>query len=57
MVPHEPDVPWYKRSLLAPVWVTLALAVIFGGMLVLMRLDIEQLGSRHVVSHQETQPR
>jgi hypothetical protein len=57
MVPHEPDVPWYKRSMLAPVWVTLALAAIFGGMLVLMRLDIEHLGAPHVASHQEAQPR
>lgn len=45
-------IPWYKRSAMAPVWVTLVLAVIFGGLLIAMRFDLERRGTASLIAHQ-----
>jgi hypothetical protein len=57
MIDGERHIPWYKRSSLAPVWVTLVLALIFGGILTLMYFDIERLGPSQVLAHRATQNR
>lgn len=47
-------VPWYKRSMLAPVWVTLVLALVFGGVLLLMSFDIQdEAASGAIAQHDQ----
>jgi hypothetical protein len=57
MIDGKQPIPWYKRSLMAPVWVTVVLAFIFGGMLTLMYFDMERLASNPVVARHATQNR
>jgi hypothetical protein len=57
MIDNGGHVVWYKRSSLAPVWVTLVLAVVFGGILTLMSFDIRRLETKQIVAHHEARHR
>lgn len=57
MIDNERHVVWYKRSSLAPVWVTLVLAVVFGGILTLMSFDIRRLETKQIIAHHEVRDR
>ena len=57
MIDHERHIAWYKRSSLAPVWVALALAVVFGGILTLMSFDLRRLETKQIVAHHAVRSR
>ena len=57
MIDNGGHVVWYKRSSLAPVWATLVLAVVFGGILTLMSFDIRRLETKQIVAHHEARHR
>ena len=57
MINDERPIAWYRRSSLAPVWVTLALAMVFGGILTLMSFDIRRLETKQIVARHAARDR